>query len=75
MASVHSFWRRLQQVRKPHMQHALAEADGRIQRRKAAKADIQTGHGSTRSKLPILLFEDGDQRGGHSIFSLSRAAL
>ena len=48
------------QVRKPDMQAAFAQSDGRIQAGKSAEPDIDGRHGCARTKRAILLFEDSD---------------
>lgn len=54
-----------EQIGETDVQAAFAEADGGVERREAAKADVEWWNGSARAEVAVLLMEDGEEiRGG-----------
>jgi hypothetical protein len=61
---VDSFGRGFEKVGETDVKAAFAEADGGVQRGEAAEADIECGDGGAGAEFAVLVFEDGDERGG-----------
>jgi hypothetical protein len=49
--------RMFEDVREAHVQTALTQADGGVQRGEAAKPNVQRRNGSVRAEFAILLFK------------------
>ncbi|NYF51988.1 hypothetical protein [Tunturiibacter gelidoferens] len=56
--------RGLEDVGEADVETAFAQADGGVEGGEAAEADIERGNGSAGAEFAVLLFEDGNERGG-----------
>jgi hypothetical protein len=54
----------LEEVGEADVEAAFAEADGGVERGEAAEADVECGDGGSGAEFAVLVFEDGDERGG-----------
>ena len=61
----HGLRRAFQEIGEVDIDLAFAEADGGVERGKAAEADRDGRHGRARAEGPVLFLEDGDEVGGH----------
>jgi hypothetical protein len=61
-----------QKIGEADVKLAFAQANGCVERSKAAETDIEWRNGSARAKISILLFKYGDECGGHCFFRLTR---
>src|ERR1039458_8770084 len=67
--------RALEQVRQADANLPFAEADGGVQRGKAAKTDRDGGHGRPGTQGPVLFLKDWDKIGRHPMEGSTTAAV
>jgi hypothetical protein len=65
----------LEQVGEADVEAAFAQADGRVEGREAAEADVERREGGAGSEFAVLLLEDGYEGGGSGRFGLCGARL
>ena len=62
----------LEEVGEAHVQAAVAQADGGVERGEAAEADVEGRDGRARAEFAVLVFKDGDEGSGRGDFSGAR---
>src|SRR5271170_6490583 len=59
---MNGFGRMLKNVGEAHVKPALAQPDRRVERREAAETNVECWDGRARTKLAVLVLEDGYER-------------
>jgi hypothetical protein len=55
---------RFEEVREANVEASFAKADGGVEGGEAAEADVERGDRGAGAEFAVLVFEDGDERGG-----------